>query len=163
MVKDFVPHALATSIGKTFKKLGKALSNCFPGGGVDTIANTRPVNGSLDQSRLFEFAEMLGNGRLSQSDFLYQFPANTGIDRNQVLQDRNPGGMSQGFGQLGQFVLLFGEDFGLGETHVLNCMIAIIRLKQVMFQTFFNSSVDKTFRASSNKANIWLFPLALFS
>ena len=79
----------------------------FPDLRVDTITNTGSLNGTLDQSYILKFFQVLRNGRLGQSEFLNQVPANAGIDFDKALNDGDSCRMSKGFHHGGQPVLFF--------------------------------------------------------
>jgi hypothetical protein len=92
-----------------FEKGAEQLFVLLPHLWVDAVTYAAAFNRALDDARIFQFFEMLGGSRLGKPDFVYQVTANTGILFDQVLQNGNPGGVRDGFGHVGDVILLFGK------------------------------------------------------
>ena len=84
---------------------------------VNAITDAGPVHIALNQPHAAKLFQMLGNGGLCQPDLLHQVPADTGIYTEKVLQDGNARRVGKHLGDQGQFILLLGEYFGLGQSH----------------------------------------------
>jgi hypothetical protein len=88
-----------------------------PGLGFDTVTYAGAFDGSLDETGVFEFFQVLGDGGLGQAEFFHKVAVDAGIAPDQVLDDGDPGGMGEGLHHAGQLVLFVGEYFGPGQTH----------------------------------------------
>src|SRR5258708_23636624 len=76
-----------------------------PGPGINTITYAGAFNGSLDQAGILQFFEMLGDRRLSQTQFFDQLAVNAVICLDQILNDGDSGPVSQGLHHGLQLVL----------------------------------------------------------
>ena len=80
-----------------------------PFGGINAITNGYPLNGALDNADFFQLPKMLADGRLGKSQLLHQVPVDTGVGFQEILEDRHPGWVGDGFGYFGELVLFCSE------------------------------------------------------
>jgi hypothetical protein len=100
-----------------------------PGDGcwIDTIANGIALYISLNEPGRFKFAQVLGDGRLSERQFGYQITANAAVYSEQVFEYGNPGRVTDGFGQCSHFIYFIAKQRTFTYTHLLKYYIAILR------------------------------------
>jgi hypothetical protein len=85
-----------------------------PGLGIDTITHTRAFDSAFDQAGSLQLFQVLGNSGLGQAKFVNQVSTDTGVAPDEVLNDGDPGRVSQSLHHGGELILLVGEYFGFG-------------------------------------------------
>jgi len=73
---------------------------------IDAVAASWAIDGSVDQSGIFQFFEVLGNGTLRQGKHFNDLATDTFVPGGQYFQDGDPGRVGQGFGKCCQVLLL---------------------------------------------------------
>lgn len=90
------------------KESGEQFPGLFPGFLVDAVFNFRRFYCPLDEAGVFQFLQMLRDGRLRHRELIHYIAGITGALALQKLHDAHPRRMSQGFGITGYFFLLIG-------------------------------------------------------
>lgn len=76
---------------------------------IDAVAGFRPVHRPRNQTRVEQCFQVLRNGALCQRQYVHDLPAKAGLLLGQHFQNGHPRGVAEGFGELGQLLLGFGE------------------------------------------------------
>lgn len=71
---------------------------------IDAVTDLRPIDFSLNQSRLFQDFQMLRHRRLSERQTVHDFTANAGLSTDQQPHDLDARGMSDCPSQFGKLV-----------------------------------------------------------
>lgn len=93
---------------------------------VDTVAKIFAFKGPFDESKFFDFIQVLRNGGLGQTDFVYQIIADAPLLPADVFQDGHTCWVGQYFCYGSDLIVFFGEDMCFGYPHI-KLYIAILR------------------------------------
>ena len=95
---------------------------------VNAVANRNAFNSAFDNAHVFELPQVLANGGLRQAQLSHQVAIDAGIGAKQMVDDGNPGWVSESFRYLGQVVLLGCKEISFGNSQVRSVYyIAILR------------------------------------
>ena len=111
----YCPALLAAVGGHVGHQFPQVLRQGVPSFGVDAVADTRALDGSLDQPGVLQFPEVLAHRGLGEAQFIHEQAVHAGAFLDEVLQDGDARRMPEHFRQCGDAVLaVFGVVFLLG-------------------------------------------------
>lgn len=85
--------------------------------GMDAVIYRYALYGPLDDADLFEFFEVLTDGGLRQAQEIHEIRVAARVGFQEILNDRDPRGMSEYPGIGSQFILRVSKKVGFCKAH----------------------------------------------